>query len=383
MFSTNGRGRSVLTLFGTRPEIIKLAPVIRALEETSGLRTLNVSSGQHVDLLAPFVRLFEVRVDRQLDVMRPGQSLNQLAARIVNAVDELLAETRPDLVLVQGDTTTAMAGALAAFHRRIPVGHVEAGLRSGDPLSPWPEEVNRRMISSLARLHFAATERNRETLLREGVAADGIHVTGNPVVDALRWVLESTRPSEEVERLIAESEGTRRVVLTTHRRESHGAVIRGNLRVVRGFVEAHDDVTVFFPVHPNPEVRAAVDEALGGAHERIQLLPPWGYSDFVHLLARAWLIVSDSGGIQEEAPTLGKPVIVMRDGTERPEGVEAGVAKLTGARPERLAELLEATWRDPAWETAVRSLANPFGDGRAGQRIASVVDGALGAGTGA
>jgi UDP-N-acetylglucosamine 2-epimerase (non-hydrolysing) len=326
-----------------------------------------------VDLLAPFVELFGVRVDRRLDVMRPGQSLNQLAARIVNAVDELLADERPDLVLVQGDTTTAMAGALAAFHRRVPVGHVEAGLRSGDPLSPWPEEVNRRMISSLARLHFAATERNRETLLREGVSADSITVTGNPVVDALRWVLESTQPSQEVAGLLSGSEGLRRVVLTTHRRESHGALIRENLRVVRRFVEAHDDVIVFFPVHPNPEVRAAVDESLGGAHERIRLLPPWGYADFVHLLAGAWLLVSDSGGIQEEAPTLGKPVIVMRDTTERPEGVDAGVAKLTGGHPERLDALLEESYADGTWSAAVERLANPYGDGQAGRRIAAAV----------
>jgi UDP-N-acetylglucosamine 2-epimerase (non-hydrolysing) len=373
----DGPGRAVLTLFGTRPEIIKLAPVIRALESTPGVRTRNVSSGQHVDLLAPFVELFDVRVDRRLDVMRPGQSLNQLAARIVNAVDELLAEERPDLVLVQGDTTTAMAGALAAFHRRIPVGHVEAGLRSGDPMSPWPEEVNRRMISSLAQHHFAATERNRDTLLREGVAASSVHVTGNPVVDALRWVLETTQPSEQVRDLLEASEGTRRVVLTTHRRESHGSLIRENLRVVRRFVEAHDDVAVFFPVHPNPEVRAAVDEALGGAHERIRLLPPWGYADFVHLLAAAWLIVSDSGGIQEEAPTLGKPVIVMRDTTERPEGVEAGVARLTEARPERLEQLLAGTYADPAWHQAVASLANPYGAGDAGLRIAAIVGAAL------
>jgi UDP-N-acetylglucosamine 2-epimerase (non-hydrolysing) len=377
MASIDGTGRTVLTLFGTRPEIIKLAPVIQALERTPGLRARNLSSGQHADLLRPFVELFRVRVDRQLDVMQPGQSLNQLAARILRAVDEALEVEKPAVLLVQGDTTTAMAGALAAFQRRIPVGHVEAGLRSGDPLSPWPEEVNRRMISALATHHFAATERNRDTLLREGAAPDQVHVTGNTVVDALLEVQRTTQPSAELQRLLAETRNRRRVVLTTHRRESFGERMRANLRTVRRFVEAHDDVVLYFPVHPNPEVRAAVGEALGGEHERIHLLPPWGYAEFVHLLASAWLIVSDSGGIQEEAPTLGKPVIVLRDTTERPEGVEAGVSRLTGGDPERLHQLLEETYADERWSRAVASRANPFGDGSAGRRIAQIVQSAL------
>jgi UDP-N-acetylglucosamine 2-epimerase (non-hydrolysing) len=377
MAHMDGGRRTVLTLFGTRPEIIKLAPVIRGLEATPAVRTCNVLSGQHADLPAPFIRLFGVRVDRELEVMECGRSLNQLACRIVKVVDDVLAEERPDLVLVQGDTTTAMAGALAAFHRHISVGHVEAGLRSGDPWSPWPEEVNRRLISSLARHHFAPTERNRATLLREGICPDRIHVTGNPVVDALREILATMRPSEEVERLVRETEGARRIVLTTHRRESFGERMRANLRVVRRFVEEHGDVAVFFPVHPNPEVRAAVVDALGGAHDRIRLLPPLGYSDFIHLLSQAWLIVSDSGGIQEEAPTLKKPVLVLRDSTERPEVVECGVARLTGGNPQRLHELLEETHADSAWSAALGSIDNPFGSGDAGRRIAAIVDAVL------
>jgi UDP-N-acetylglucosamine 2-epimerase (non-hydrolysing) len=373
---SSGR-RTVLTLFGTRPEIIKLAPVIHGLEAIPAVRTRNVSSGQHIDLPAPFVQLFGVRVDRQLNVMQPGQSLNQLTARIVKVVDDALAEERPDMVLVQGDTTTAMAGALAAFHSRIPVGHVEAGLRSGDPWSPWPEEVNRRMISSLAWYHFAPTEGNRAALLREGICGDRIHVTGNPVVDSLREILETTRPSGEVERLVRETEGARRIVLTTHRRESFGEPMRANLRVIRCFTEEHADVAVLFPVHPNPEVRAAVVDALGGAHERIRLLPPLCYPDFIHLLSQAWLIVSDSGGIQEEAPTLKKPVLVLRDSTERPEAIESGVARLTRGSPQRLHELLEATYADGAWSATLESIDNPFGSGDAGRRIAAIVDAVL------
>jgi UDP-N-acetylglucosamine 2-epimerase (non-hydrolysing) len=267
-----------------------------------------------------------------------------------------------------------MAGALAAFHQRIPVGHVEAGLRSGDLCSPWPEEANRRMISSLARYHFAATERNRATLLSEGIRPDGIYVTGNPVVDALREVLKTTSPSEAVERLLQDTHGARRIVLTTHRRESFGARMRANLRVVRSFTDAHRDIAVLFPVHPNPEVRAAVSDALGGGHERIRLLPPMGYADFVHLLTQTWLIVSDSGGIQEEAPTLKKPVLVLRDSTERPEAVEVGVARLTGGCPQRLHELLEEVYTDGSWSETLQSVDNPFGGGDAGHKIATIVD---------
>jgi UDP-N-acetylglucosamine 2-epimerase (non-hydrolysing) len=377
MADENNVRRTVLTLFGTRPETIKLAPVIRGLETTTVVRTRNVSSGQHIELSAPFVQLFGVRIDRQLNVMKPGQSLNHLASSLVTAIDDVLAEERPDLVLVQGDTTTAMAGALAAFHRRIPVGHVEAGLRSGDLWSPWPEEVNRRMISSLARHHFAATERNRATLLREGIRPDWIHVTGNPVVDAVQEILSTTRPSDDIQRLVHDTEGARRIVLTTHRRESFGERIRANLRVLRRFADEHADVTIFFPVHPNPEVRAAVDDALDGVHERIRLLRPCGYADFIHLLSRAWLIVSDSGGIQEEAPTLKKPVLVLRDNTERPEVVEAGIARLTGGCPHRLQELLEETYVSGVWTAALESVGNPFGTGDAGRRIAALVGAVL------
>jgi UDP-N-acetylglucosamine 2-epimerase (non-hydrolysing) len=359
--------KRVLCLFGTRPEIIKLAPVLRAL--APHCQPVHVASSQHADLLAPFARDFGVRIDHDLAVMEADQSPSQVAARVLTALDPLLVELAPDLVLVQGDTTTAMAGALAAFHRRIPVGHVEAGLRTGDPASPFPEELNRRLITRLASLHFAPTRHNWATLRAEGVPAEAIALTGNPVVDALQECLARARPSPELEARLGGTGGQRLVVLTTHRRESFGEVMEGNLRVLRRFVERHPDVCLAFPVHPNPRVREPSREILAD-QPRILLLPPLGYADFLQLLSRAWLVVSDSGGVQEEAPTLGKGLLVLRANTERPEAVEAGVARLVGGDPERLEAALEELAADDAWLRRVGEIPNPFGDGRAGERIA-------------
>jgi UDP-N-acetylglucosamine 2-epimerase (non-hydrolysing) len=364
----------VLTLFGTRPEIIKLAPVIRRLEgHAPPFATVNVSSSQHTDLLAPFVRLFGVRVDHDLRVMQPGQSLNELCSRLLAALQPLLADEKPDLILVQGDTTTALAGALAGFHQRIPVGHVEAGLRSGDPASPFPEEMSRRLITQLAAYHFAATARNRATLLAEGVPAERVFLTGNPVVDSLQTILREGAVTPLLNELLRSTEGLRRVVLTTHRRESFGGVMADNLVVLRRFVEAHADVVLIFPVHPNPAVRAAARQALSD-HPRVRLLDPLGYEDFIGLLAWAWLIVSDSGGVQEEAPTLGRPLVVLRANTERPEAVESGVARLAGGDPAVLARLLEDAYVDSTWERRVRSVENPFGRGDSGERIVQAIE---------
>jgi UDP-N-acetylglucosamine 2-epimerase (non-hydrolysing) len=363
--------KTVLTLFGTRPEIIKLYPVIQALERSgAGLRTVNVTSAQHTDLLYPLVRLFGVRLDHDLHVMEPGQSLNQLCAKVLTALEPILLREKPDLLLVQGDTTTALAGALAAFQQRIPVGHIEAGLRTGNLHSPYPEEMNRRLISQLATYHFAATARNGDTLLAEGVAPRRVFVTGNPVVDALQAIRNRPVTSALLQDVLHETRGFRRLVLTTHRRESFGAVLAGNLRVLRRFVERHADVVLIFPVHPNPAVRAATQTLLAG-HQRIHLLDPLDYLDFIGLLSQAWLIVSDSGGIQEEAPSLGKRVLVLRDSTERPEAVEAGVAQLVGRNPERLNELLEEAARGEP--PLPQGIANPFGDGDSGPRIAQLI----------
>ena len=365
--------RRFLTLFGTRPEIIKLAPVIHQLEaDGRRFRTVNVTSAQHTDLLYPFIRLFNIRIDHDLQVMKPGQTPNQVCAAVLAALEPILEEHRPDMLLVQGDTTTALAGALAGFHRRIPVGHVEAGLRSGNPLSPFPEEMNRRLVTQVAAYHFAATPRNRATLLREGVPAERVFLTGNPVVDSLHQILRRPNLSPAVERLVQSTHGLKRVVLTTHRRESFGETMSGNLQVLRDFVERHDDVVLVFPVHPNPSVRGVASAILSG-HDRIRLLDPLDYFDFIGLLSRAWLIVSDSGGVQEEAPSLGKPLLVLRENTERPEAMESGVARLVGGEPERLRALLDEVYHDGRWANRVQGIENPFGRGDSGRRIVEVI----------
>jgi UDP-N-acetylglucosamine 2-epimerase (non-hydrolysing) len=366
--------KRVLTLFGTRPEVIKLAPVLGELERRPDrFENVNVASSQHIELLHPFARHFGIRIDHDLDVMREAQTPAEVASRVLAALDPLLARERPNLVLVQGDTTTAMAGALAAFFRGIAVGHVEAGLRTGNPASPFPEEMNRTLITRLANYHFAATDHNVQTLLAEGVPRDRIALTGNPVVDALRATLAEDAVAPELRERIAEIATAKLVVLTTHRRESFGDVMTGNLKVLRRFVEEHDDVALAFPVHPNPNVAQPTRAVLGGV-PRVHLLEPLAYAEFVHLLSCAWLIVSDSGGIQEEAPTLGKALLVLRENTERPEAIEAGVAKLVGGAPERLAAMLTEAYEDDAWIRRVREIENPFGRGDAGRRIADAID---------
>lgn len=372
--SSNELCPTVLTIFGTRPETIKLAPVIGQLEQAPGrFRTINVTSGQHTTLMYPFVKLFGVRIDHDLRVMEPGQNPNGVCARVLAALDPILVRERPDLVLVQGDTTTALAGAMAAFHRGIPLGHVEAGLRSGDPQSPFPEEMNRRLVGNLASLHFAATSRNRETLLREGVPDTNVFVTGNPVVDALEHILARTHASETVDEALAATKGLKRIVLTTHRRESFGDYMTASLMILRRFVDTHEDVALVFPVHPNPVVVETARRVLGH-HPRIQLIEPLDYQEFVVLLSRAWLIVSDSGGVQEEAPSLGKPLIILRENTERPEAVECGIARLVGSDPSGLRTLLDEALREDSWAQQTGRINNPFGNGDASARIVDVID---------
>ncbi len=362
----------VLVLFGTRPEVIKLAPVIHELRKRF-FQTIVVSSSQHKQLIKPFLDALKVDVDFDLGVMRKNQTPNEVCSRVMAKLDKILASERPDLILVQGDTTTTLAGALAGFNRRIPVGHVEAGLRSGNINSPFPEEMNRRVVSQVASFHFAATEKNRRNLLAEDVPSDKIFVTGNPVVDSLRDMLTKLTPSDKIAHLIESTDGKKRLLLTTHRRESFGSKMTANLKVIRDFVEKRRDVCLFFPVHPNPNVKQIAKEILG-RRERVHLLGPLDYADFLAIMQSSWLIISDSGGVQEEAPSLGKPLLVMRENTERPEAISAGVSKLIGNGPGALKHLLEENYSVDTWINSVGEVANPFGDGKSAARIVRVIE---------
>jgi UDP-N-acetylglucosamine 2-epimerase (non-hydrolysing) len=361
-----------LVLFGTRPEIIKLAPVIHELKNKF-FQTTVVSSSQHTQLLKPFLKMLDIETDFDLRVMKKNQTLTEVCARVLAKLDKILEAEKPDLILVQGDTTTTLAGALAGFNRKIPVGHVEAGLRSGNPLSPFPEEMNRRVVSQIASLHFAATEKNRHNLLSEGIPSEKIFVTGNPVVDSLQAILKKLKPGKKIEEIIEQTKGKRRILLTTHRRESFGDVMGKNLKVLREFVEKRKDVCLMFPVHPNPNVRTITSEILAGV-ENAYLLEPLDYIDFIYLMKSAWLIVSDSGGVQEEAPSLGKPLLVLRENTERPEAIRAGVAKLVGGNPRSLKLMLEENYSVDTWIKSVKEISNPFGDGKSAARIVKIIE---------
>ncbi len=364
--------QKILILFGTRPEVIKLAPVISALKNSDTFEICVVSSSQHTTLLKPFLKMFDISVDYDLKVMTKDQTPNTVASKILGKIDKILEIEKPNLILVQGDTTTAFAGAYAAFNRKIRVGHVEAGLRSGDVYSPFPEEMNRRLITQIATYHFAATEKNRRNLMNEGVAMERIFVTGNPVVDSLNFISKNTTPSEKTTELIKQTKGLKRVLLTTHRRESFGNTMTSNLQAISSFIKKRENTCLIFPVHPNPNVQASTNKILGD-QERIFLIEPTNYSDFIALMKKAWLIVSDSGGVQEEAPSLGKPLLILRENTERPEAIEARIAKLVGGNSNRLYNLLEENYAVETWINSVKKVHNPFGDGKAAKRIAEIL----------
>ena len=365
-------GLKVLVLFGTRPEAIKLAPVIYELRKKH-YRTIVVSSSQHKQLLQPFLDTLAIDVDFDLGVMRANQSPSDVCSRVMAKLDKILAKEKPDLILVQGDTTTTLAGAMAGFYRRIPVGHVEAGLRSGNLMSPFPEEMNRRVVSQIASFHFAATEKNRRNLLAEDVPSEKVFVTGNPIVDALKLMLKNLQVDPAITQLIKGTEGQKRLLLTTHRRESFGPVMTANLKVIGDFVEKRKNVCLIFPVHPNPNVKKIAEEILGG-RERIHLLEPLDYSDFLSIMKSAWLILSDSGGVQEEAPSLGKPLLILRENTERPEAIRSGVAKLVGSSPGSLKQFLEENYAVETWIKSIKEVANPFGDGKSAARIVRIIE---------
>lgn len=364
--------QQVMVIFGTRPECIKMAPVVHALRAHDALEPVVVNSSQHKDLLQPFLGTFDLSVDRDLDIMKASQTPSTVLAAALERLDAVLGEYQPDMVLVQGDTTTALAGALAAFHCRIPVGHVEAGLRTGNMLSPFPEEMNRKVIGTLASLHFAATQDNVDNLAAESVDDDRVVLCGNTVVDSVHYILDRHEPSPAIRRIVDGAAGRRLVLMTTHRRESFGTVMAENLEAIGRFLAANDDVEIVFPVHPNPNVREAVATHLHGG-DRLHIIDPLGYGDFITLMRHSAFLVSDSGGVQEEAACLGKKLIVLRENTERPEVVRAGIAKLIGHDTALLESLLSTIHEDAAWDAATEANRDLYGDGTAGIRIADAV----------
>ncbi|MBX3178840.1 MAG: UDP-N-acetylglucosamine 2-epimerase (non-hydrolyzing) [Candidatus Hydrogenedentes bacterium] len=368
----------VLVVVGTRPEAIKMAPVIRELRARPGrFSTLVCATAQHRSLLDSAIQLFGIGVDFDLDIMRHDQSLCQAAAGMLRGLDTVLAEACPDAVLVHGDTATSVSAALAAFYHQIPAGHVEAGLRTADRQRPFPEEMNRRLADRLCAWHYAPTERARQNLLEARFPEEHILVTGNTVIDALLDI--AARPYTFTDPLLDSLGRERRLLLVTaHRRESFGAPLRELCAALRAIARDHPDVEIVYPVHPNPNVRETVEAALKGI-PRIHCIAPLPYLPFVHLMKRATLILTDSGGIQEEAPALGKPVLVLRDETERPEAIEAGTARLVGARRDRIVAETRGLLEDPAARARIARTPNPFGDGRASARIVDHLESRLGA----
>ncbi len=352
-------------VFGTRPEAIKMAPILLAARRRSDVVARAIVTGQHREMLDQTLAVFEIAPDVDLALMRPGSTLIEMTARFLPALAEALAREQPDVVLVQGDTLTAFVGALAAFYLRMPVGHVEAGLRSGDMADPFPEEMNRRLTAPLASFHFAPTARSRDNLLREGVSADAIHVTGNTVIDALHHVAGSRGTT-------ATSRTSRTILMTMHRRENLGEPMARVCRAVLEVLAMHPDVRVVFPMHPNPAVRQVVRPLFEG-HPRVTLTEPADYPALVDLLRSCYLCLTDSGGLQEEAPAFGRPVLVLRETTERPEAVEAGCARLIGTGQTAVRANLEQLLDRPDEYARMARTTNPFGDGHAAERILTIL----------
>ncbi|RXZ65076.1 UDP-N-acetylglucosamine 2-epimerase (non-hydrolyzing) [Pelagerythrobacter rhizovicinus] len=365
----------ILTVFGTRPEAIKMAPVVQALAGADGVVARVCVTGQHRQMLDQVLDLFGIVPDYDLDLMKPGQDLTDITCNVLGGLRPILSDFQPDMVLVHGDTSTTLAASLAAYYQRIPVGHVEAGLRTGDILSPWPEEVNRKVAGTVTRLHFAPTERSRQNLIAENVLPEHIHVTGNTVIDALQEVVGHIEADASLEADLAghfDLDAARHLILVTgHRRESFGG---GFERICAALVEiaAREDVEIVYPVHLNPNVKGPVERLLSDL-PNVRLIEPQDYLPFVYLMNRASIILTDSGGIQEEAPSLGKPVLVMRDTTERPEALDAGTVRLVGTDTalivSNVSQLLDS--REAYQEMSFAH--NPYGDGQASKRILSAI----------
>jgi UDP-N-acetylglucosamine 2-epimerase (non-hydrolysing) len=360
--------KKIMLVFGTRPEAIKMCPLVRELKKREDVQTLVCVTGQHRGMLQQVLDAFEVVPDYDLAIMQDRQTLFDITTRVLQGMKGVLEKERPDAVLVHGDTSTTFAAALACFYLQIPVGHVEAGLRTYNLLAPYPEEFNRQCVSILANWNFAPTPLSRDNLIREGKKPETIFVTGNTVIDALKTTVRQDYAHPEIEW----AKGSRLILLTAHRRENLGAPMHHMFRAIRRVLEEHPDVKALYPIHMNPVVRAAAEEELGGC-DRIHIIEPLEVLDCHNIMARSYLILTDSGGIQEEAPSLGKPVLVMRDTTERPEGVEAGTLKLVGTDEGRIYEEFTRLLDDQAEYNAMAHAVNPYGDGLACRRIADIL----------
>jgi UDP-N-acetylglucosamine 2-epimerase (non-hydrolysing) len=365
----------VLTVFGTRPEAIKMAPVVKALAGAEQIEARVCVTAQHREMLDQVLELFNITPDYDLNLMKPGQDLTDITAGVLHGLKPVLAEFNPDLVLVHGDTTTTLATSLAAYYQRIPVGHVEAGLRTGNILSPWPEEVNRKVAGAITRLHFAPTERSKQNLTAENVSENQIFVTGNTVIDALLDVVgklnDDNAISQKLDMALGIDTSRRMILVTGHRRESFGDGFQRICDALACLAE-RDDIQIIYPVHLNPNVKGPVEERLGSLNN-VHLIAPQDYLPFVHLMRRAHIILTDSGGVQEEAPSLGKPVLVMRDTTERPEAVDAGTVKLVGTDSELIINEVSKLLDDRVAYDAMSHAHNPYGDGQAAQRIRNAI----------
>ncbi len=365
--------RKIIVLFGTRPEAIKMAPVIKELEKyRAKLQVKVVVTAQHREMLDQVLGVFKIKTDYDLNLMRPAQTLAQLNSRLLSSLEAVFRKEKPQLVLVQGDTTTTMAGSLAAFYQRIPVGHVEAGLRTSDKYQPYPEEINRRITTLIADLHFAPTKLSRANLLQEGVAKEKVFVTGNTVIDALQQAVALARRQRFSSLQRVYSHWGKVVTVTAHRRENWGAPLRSICRAIKKLAREFPKVLIVLPVHLNPQVQRSINQSLGGL-SNVLLLKPLSYLEFVTLMDRSCLLLTDSGGIQEEAPSLAKPVLVLREVTERPEAVKAGTVKLVGTQEEKIYRSAKTLLVNYRVYLKMAQAVNPYGDGRASERIAAGV----------
>ena len=362
--------KKIMVVFGTRPEAIKMCPLVNELKTRETIETVVCVTGQHRQMLDQVLSVFSVVPDYDLSIMKDKQSLFDITTNILSGIKSVIEEVKPDVVLVHGDTSTTFATALACFYMQIPVGHVEAGLRTYNIYSPWPEEFNRQAVSVISKYNFAPTELSKENLLREGKSADTIYVTGNTAIDALKTTVRSDYTHPELDW----AEGSKLIMITAHRRENLGVPMHNMFRAIRRVMEEHPDVKAIYPIHMNPIVRKAAEEELG-ALDRIRIIEPLEVLDFHNFLSRSYMILTDSGGIQEEAPSLGKPVLVMRDTTERPEGVKAGTLKLVGTDEDIIYQNFKLLLESNEAYEAMSGASNPYGDGLASKRIADILEG--------